>query len=77
MTEKIKNFKQIVENVSTSILAIIGALIILSIPCVLEWFLTCIIIKFIVSCFGLTFKWAIATGIWLIIKLIVIFFKKD
>ena len=33
----------------------------------LSWIITCGIIKLITICFGLTFKWSIATGIWLII----------
>ena len=33
----------------------------------LSWIVTCGIIKLITMCFGLTFKWSIATGIWLII----------
>lgn len=33
----------------------------------LSWIATCGIIKLITMCFGLTFKWSIATGIWLII----------
>ena len=33
----------------------------------LSWIVTCGIIKFITMCFGLTFKWSIANGIWLII----------
>ena len=33
----------------------------------LSWIVTCGIIKLITMCFGLTFKWSIATGIWLLI----------
>lgn len=33
----------------------------------LSWIVACGIIKLITMCFGLTFKWSIATGIWLII----------
>ena len=33
----------------------------------LSWIVTCGIIKLITMCFGWTFKWGIATGIWLII----------
>ena len=31
-----------------------------------SWIATCGIIKLITICFGWTFKWSIATGIWLI-----------
>ncbi|MGN0163127.1 MAG: hypothetical protein ACI4EA_06045 [Candidatus Ornithomonoglobus sp.] len=33
----------------------------------ISWIVTCGIIKLITMCFGWTFKWSIATGIWLII----------
>ena len=33
----------------------------------ISWIVTCGIIKLITMCFGLTFKWSIATGIWLVI----------
>jgi len=36
----------------------------------LSWIVTCGIIKAITLCFGWTFKWSIATGIWLIICLL-------
>lgn len=32
-----------------------------------SWIATCGIIKLITMCFGWTFKWSIATGIWLIL----------
>lgn len=32
-----------------------------------SWFVTCGVIKLITMCFGLTFKWKVATGIWLTI----------
>lgn len=34
---------------------------------VISWIVTCGVVKLITLCFGLTFKWSIATGIWLII----------
>jgi hypothetical protein len=36
----------------------------------LSWIVTCGVIKLITMCFGLTFKWSIATGIWLILCLL-------
>ena len=36
----------------------------------LSWIITCGIIKLVTMCFGLTFKWSIATGIWLILCLL-------
>lgn len=32
----------------------------------LSWIVTCGIIKLITMCFGITFSWGVATGIWLI-----------
>lgn len=37
---------------------------------VASWLITCGIIWLITLCFGLTFSWAIATGIWLILCLL-------
>lgn len=36
----------------------------------LSWIVTCGVIKLITMCFGLAFKWSIATGIWLILCLL-------
>jgi len=35
-----------------------------------SWIVICGVIKLITMCFGLTFKWSIATGIWLIIRIL-------
>ena len=43
---------------------------VLSIICVaLSWITTCGIVKLITWCFGWTFSWAVATGIWALILL--------
>lgn len=36
----------------------------------LSWIATCGVIKLITMCFGWTFKWSMATGIWLILALL-------
>lgn len=41
----------------------------------LSWIVTCGMIKLITMCFGWTFKWSIATGIWLIICIMRNIFK--
>lgn len=41
----------------------------------ISWIVTCGIIKLITMCFGLTFKWSIATGIWLIMCALKSIFK--
>lgn len=47
----------------------------------ISWIVTCGIIKLITMCFGLEFSWAVATGIWLIIRILKSIFnvtvKKD
>lgn len=36
----------------------------------ISWIITCGIIKLITLCFGWTFSWAIATGIWFVMILL-------
>ena len=43
----------------------------------LSWIVTCGIIKLITLCFGLTFKWSVATGIWLAMILLKSVFKSN
>ena len=45
-------------------------ILLLAICYAISWIITCGIIKLITICFGLTFSWAIATGIWLILCLL-------
>lgn len=42
----------------------------------ISWLFTCGIIKLICLCFGLTFTWAMATGVWLILFLLSMVFSK-
>lgn len=51
-------------------IALILAIIIVAAVYGLSWLGTCGIIKLITLCFGLQFKWSIATGVWLIICLL-------
>lgn len=48
------------------LLAVIAYLIVAAI----SWIATCGIIKLITLCFGWTFSWAWATGIWLVLYLL-------
>lgn len=57
-------------SVGTGILAGILVAVILILCYGLSWLVTCGIIKLITLCFGWTFKWGVATGIWLLICLI-------
>lgn len=43
----------------------------------LSWVVTCGIVKLITLCFGLTFKWSVATGIWLMICILKSIFNVD
>ena len=59
-----KNLKNKIAEGGAVALVVIG---ILALAYGLSWIVTCGIIKLITMCFGWTFKWSIATGIWLII----------
>lgn len=43
----------------------------------ISWLATCGIIKLITMCFGWEFKWAIATGVWLVICVLKTIFKSN
>lgn len=45
-------------------------ILLVGLACILSLLITCGIIKLITLCFGWTFKWRIATGIWLILILL-------
>ena len=53
-----------------AIIVLIIGVILLVLCYGISWIVTCGIIKLITLCFGLTFKWSVATGIWLIICLL-------
>lgn len=61
--EKAKNLKNKLTECGTTAIIVI---LILAVCYGLSWIVTCGIIKLITMCFGLTFKWSIATGIWLV-----------
>lgn len=63
-------------KLATDGVAAIVVIVILTISYGLSWIVTCGIIKLITMCFGLTFRWSIATGIWLIICILESIFKK-
>ena len=69
MSKKLKN--KIAEG-GAAILVVIAILVVGQ---GLSWIVTCGIIKLITMCFGWTFKWSVATGIWLIICLLQSIFK--
>ena len=49
---------------------VILAIVIYLAVCMVSWIATCGIIKLITMCFGWTFSWAWATGIWLVMYLL-------
>ena len=53
------------------------AILIIAACVFLEWIITVEIIKLITMCFGWTFKWSVATGIWLIICILQSIFKSN
>lgn len=56
-------------------IAAVAVILILAAAYVFSWIVTCEIIKLITICFGLTFKWYIATGIWLVMVLLKMVFN--
>lgn len=58
---KIKN--KITKGDATAFIVIVTMILLYG----LSWIVTCGLIKLITLCFGFTFRWSIATGIWLII----------
>ena len=58
------------KDILTTVLVIVGLVF-------LEWIITVGIIKLITMCFGWTFKWSVATGIWLIICILQSIFKSN
>lgn len=65
------------EKILTGGITVIMMIAILIFAYGLSWILICGIIKLITMCFGLTFKWSIATGIWLIMCLLGMVFKSS
>ena len=67
-----KNLKNKIAEGGAVALVVIG---ILALAYGLSWIVTCGIIKLITMYFGWTFKWSIATGIWLVMCLLQSIFK--
>lgn len=53
-----------------------AALILLALACGLSWLVTCGLVYLITLCFGWTFTWGIATGVWLIWIILNSIFKR-
>ena len=64
------------KNGEKTISYILGVFAAVAILYGISWIAACGIIKLITMCFGWTFSWGIATGIWLILCLVKLFLKK-
>lgn len=66
----LKKLKKNVSNIAEGGIAVLLVLAIVVIAFGLSWIITCGIIKLITLCFGWTFNWGIATGIWFMMMLL-------
>lgn len=66
----LKKLKKNVSNIAEGSIAVLLVLAIVVIAFGLSWIITCGIIKLITLCFGWTFSWGIATGIWFVMMLL-------
>lgn len=64
-------------KISESGLALIFTILIVMILYGFSWIVTCGIIKLVTMCFGWTFKWSVATGVWLILCIARSIFKNS
>lgn len=68
--------KKLVKKLATGGVAVAVIIVIIAGVYFASWLATCGIIKLITMCFGLTFKWSVSTGIWLILILLKSIFGK-
>lgn len=68
--KRIKSFRE-------GVLALVLSLVLVAILFGISWIVTCGLIKWITMCFGWTFKWSTATGIWLMICIARTIFKNS
>lgn len=69
--------KKLAGKLGGGLIAAIVVGIILLAAYAISWICTCGVIKLVTMCFGWTFKWSIATGIWLIMCLARTVFKSN
>lgn len=68
-------FKDRITDVIAGIIVIFSAVFIAVVVLGIGWATTCLVVKLITMCFGLTFSWVTATGVWLVILLLKNAFK--
>lgn len=69
--------KKLKDKIATGGIVALIIIVILALVYGASWIITCGIIKLITLCFGWTFKWSIATGIWLVMCLLSSIFKSQ
>lgn len=57
-------------------LGCLAALVVFVLLCAISWIMTCGLVYLITLCFGWTFSWGIATGVWLVIWVLNSIFKR-
>jgi hypothetical protein len=62
-------FNKILSMCGKGFIAVILAALVLAAAYGISWICTCGVIKLITMCFGWTFSWGMATGVWLIMCL--------
>lgn len=62
-------YNKILSACGKGFIAIFLAALVLAAAYGISWICTCGVIKLITMCFGWTFSWGVATGIWLIMCL--------
>lgn len=70
-----RNKKSLINKITEGGTVALLIILILILSYGVSWIITCGVIKLITMCFGWTFKWSIATGIWLIMCLASTVFK--
>lgn len=63
-------YKKMLNEISKGGILALIIILMLAVVFGISWIATCGIIKLITLCFGLAFKWSVATGIWLILLLV-------
>ena len=66
----LKKLKKNASNIADGSLTVLVVLAIVILAFGISWIVTCGIIKLITLCFGWTFSWGIATGIWFVMMLL-------
>lgn len=62
-----RNKRDLSNKIAEGGIAVLFFILIVGAAYGVSWICTCGIIKLITMCFGLTFKWSVATGIWLVL----------